>query len=67
MHKLPMNIAAKLDQIDIMTSKTLCFFDAICSEVWQNALLLCSEANSIIVEVMAMPPMALLRAVGLRS
>jgi hypothetical protein len=66
MHKLPMNIAAKLDQIDIMTSKTPCFFDAIYSDVWQNALLPYSDANSIIVEVMAMPPMALLRAIGLR-
>lgn len=38
----------------------------ICSEVWRSRLLPCSEANSIIVEVIAMPPMALHRVVEIR-
>jgi hypothetical protein len=43
------------------------FFMSICSEVWRNALLLCSEANSIIIEVIPMPPMALCSVVLVRT
>lgn len=41
------------------------FFMVICSEIWRSALLPCSEANSII-EVIAMPLMALHRVVEVR-
>jgi hypothetical protein len=43
------------------------FFMAICSDVWRNALLLCSDANSIIIEVIPMPPMALCSVVEVRT
>lgn len=40
---------------------------AICSDVWRNALLPCSDANSIIIEVIPMPPMALCSVVEVRT
>lgn len=43
------------------------FCMVICREVWQNALLLSREANSIIIEVIPMPLMALYRVVEVRT